>query len=88
MRVHVCNRYNAENGGPAPEKLTNAIYEGTKTISKYYTADIPPVDISKVGSYSYLVQHAGDDKFGQFTVEVCIPVLAENKSSDATLGTD
>ena len=53
------------------EKLTNAIYEGTKTISKYFTADIPMIDIFKVGSYSYLVQHANDDKFGQFTVEVC-----------------
>ena len=30
--------------------------------------------MSKVGSYSYLVQHAGDDKFGQFTVEVCSPI--------------
>lgn len=85
MRVHVCNRYNAENGGPAPEKLTNAIYEGTKTISKYYTADIPPVDISKVGSYSYLVQHAGGDKFGQFTVEVYITILAKNKASRCNL---
>ena len=61
----------------ATEKLTNAIYEGTKTISKYYTADIATIDISKVGRYSFLVQHAGDDKFGQFTVEVCIHVFAK-----------
>ena len=70
-QVSVLRRYNTQNGGPAPEKLTSAIYEGTKTISKYYTADLPTVDTSKIGSYSFLVQHAGNDRLGQFTVEVC-----------------
>ena len=28
-------KYNVSNGGPAPENVTNAIYERTKTITKY-----------------------------------------------------
>jgi len=37
-------KYNCENGGPAPESLTDKIYNNTKTISAYYTADgIPDV---------------------------------------------
>jgi phosphoglucomutase len=64
-------RYNTSNGGPAPEKLTSAIYEGTKTISHYYiAADLPDVDLSKPGSHTFMVQHGDDTKFGQFTVEV------------------
>ena len=82
-------RYNAQNGGPAPEKLTNAIYEGTTTISKYYTADLPTVDTSKIGSYSFLVQHAGDDRFGQFTVEVCpADLLCWQRSAGKLRGQD
>ena len=33
-------KYNAENGGPAPEKLTDAIFERSKTISEYKIADL------------------------------------------------
>jgi phosphoglucomutase len=65
------HRYNTSNGGPAPERLTGAIYEGTKTISSYYSAeDLPEVDLSKIGSHTFTVQHGDDTKFGQFTVEV------------------
>jgi phosphoglucomutase len=68
-------KYNTSNGGPAPEKLTGAIYEGTKTISSYYSAeDLPEVDLSKIGSHTFTVQHGDDTKFGQFTVEVIDPV--------------
>ncbi|PSJ61394.1 alpha-D-glucose phosphate-specific phosphoglucomutase [Pseudaminobacter soli (ex Li et al. 2025)] len=42
-------KYNIENGGPAPEKITNAIYQRSKSISRYLIADIPAVDIDKVG---------------------------------------
>ena len=45
------HRYNCENGGPAPEKLTNAIYGVTKTINKVRICEsFPEVDVSKVGS--------------------------------------
>eukprot|EP00271_Cylindrocystis_brebissonii_P014293 TRINITY_DN35605_c0_g1_i1.p1 TRINITY_DN35605_c0_g1~~TRINITY_DN35605_c0_g1_i1.p1 ORF type:complete len:576 (-),score=113.72 TRINITY_DN35605_c0_g1_i1:322-2049(-) len=47
-------KYNCENGGPAPEGLTNQIYENTKTISEYLTADgIPAVDTSVLGTSTF-----------------------------------
>mmetsp|Transcript_33182 Transcript_33182/g.105778 ORF Transcript_33182/g.105778 Transcript_33182/m.105778 type:complete len:581 (+) Transcript_33182:116-1858(+) len=43
-------KYNCKNGGPAPEALTDAIYEGTKGISEYkIAADLPSVDLSRRG---------------------------------------
>jgi len=43
-------KYNCENGGPAPEKLTDAIYENTKVISSYKTChSFPHVDIATEG---------------------------------------
>lgn len=38
-------KYNMENGGPAPESITDKIYENTKTIKEYLTADLPDVII-------------------------------------------
>jgi len=44
-------KYNCENGGPAPEKLTDMIYVNTTTIKSYkICADFPKVDISSQGS--------------------------------------
>lgn len=44
-------KYNCENGGPAPENLTNEIYEITRTISNVkICVEFPHVDIEKVGS--------------------------------------
>lgn len=42
-------KYNASNGGPAPEKITDAIFERTKTISEYKTTDTPDIDFSALG---------------------------------------
>lgn len=36
-------KYNLANGAPAPEKVTDQIYEYTKTIKEYKIADIPDV---------------------------------------------
>jgi phosphoglucomutase len=36
-------KYNVANGGPAPESVTNKIYEITKTIKELHIADIPKV---------------------------------------------
>ena len=37
-------KYNMENGGPAPEGITNKIYEYTTTIKEYLIApDLPNV---------------------------------------------
>jgi phosphoglucomutase len=57
-------KYNIGNGGPAPEKITEAIFEKSKTIARYRIADVPPVDIDKIATAS-----AGD-----MTVEVIDPV--------------
>ncbi|KAJ8770076.1 hypothetical protein K2173_010121 [Erythroxylum novogranatense] len=57
-------KYNMENGGPAPEGITNKIYENTTTIKEYLTADLPNVDISAIGVTNF----SGPE--GQFDVEV------------------
>ena len=36
-------KYNVSNGGPAPESVTDKIYEGTKTISSYKALEAPEV---------------------------------------------
>ncbi|KAJ6498320.1 phosphoglucomutase [Mycena vulgaris] len=46
-------KYNVSNGGPAPENVTNKIYEKTKTITSYKIIEAPPVDLSKIGEFSY-----------------------------------
>lgn len=43
-------KYNIENGGPAPEKITDAIYANTLTLSSYPISDAPPVDLERIGS--------------------------------------
>ncbi|CAN0281684.1 unnamed protein product, partial [Ectocarpus sp. 13 AM-2016] len=44
-------KYNCENGGPAPEKLTNLIYENTRTISSYKSCEaFPEVDVKAIGA--------------------------------------
>ena len=42
-------KYNIGNGGPAPEKVTDAIYGHTRTISAYKTEDTPDVDLEAIG---------------------------------------
>jgi phosphoglucomutase len=44
-------KYNCENGGPAPEKLTDAIFNVTKTIAAIkICSDYPVIDVSQLGS--------------------------------------
>ncbi len=56
-------KYNTGNGGPAPEKITDAIYAITQKITQY-KIERGNVDISKVGT----------SKLGNMTVEVIDPV--------------
>ena len=42
-------KYNVSNGGPAPEKFTDALYENTTIITEYKIADIADVDLDNVG---------------------------------------
>lgn len=46
-------KYNLANGGPAPEAVTNKIFEKSKTLTSYKIADIPEVDIKTIGSKTY-----------------------------------
>lgn len=43
-------KYNIENGGPAPERITDAIHEHTKTLTAYRISDAPAVDLDELGS--------------------------------------
>ena len=45
-------KYNAGNGGPAPEKITDAIFIRTKTIESYKIASVADCDIDKNGTKS------------------------------------
>ena len=57
-------KYNAGNGGPAPEKLTDAIFARSKTISQYKIADLGAVDLDRIGTF----------EAGGMTVEIIDPV--------------
>ncbi|MEM9089142.1 MAG: alpha-D-glucose phosphate-specific phosphoglucomutase [Cyanobacteria bacterium P01_F01_bin.53] len=53
-------KYNVANGGPAPEKVTSAIFENTKSISEYKITDTDDIDLDTLGSTTV----------GDMTVEV------------------
>ncbi|HQT25262.1 MAG TPA: alpha-D-glucose phosphate-specific phosphoglucomutase, partial [Burkholderiales bacterium] len=57
-------KYNSGNGGPAPEKLTEAIYERSRSISSYRIFEGFDFDSGKTGI----------TKIGEMTVEVIDPV--------------
>lgn len=57
-------KYNSSNGGPAPEKITEAIFAKSKMIASYKLADLPDVNIQQIGKTT----------FGDFVVEVINPV--------------
>src|SRR5476649_754882 len=42
-------KYNITNGGPAPEQVTEKIFDQTKTISEYSISDAADVDIDTIG---------------------------------------
>ena len=43
-------KYNISAGGPAPEKITDAIFERTKSIKAYRIVDAPDIDIDRLGT--------------------------------------
>ena len=58
-------KYNIGNGGPAPEKVTEAIYAGTQRITQYQiAADVADIDLSRLG----------EQRIGAMGVEVIDPV--------------
>jgi phosphoglucomutase len=44
-------KYNVGNGGPAPERVTEAIYQRSQAIDRYLIADAPDVDLSRIGTH-------------------------------------
>ena len=59
-------KYNTGNGGPAPEKVTEAIYAASKQIAHYHITDSPDVELDRTGDY----------EIGGMTVSVVDPVEA------------
>jgi len=57
-------KYNISNGGPAPEKVTEAIYEHTLKITEYRIADTADIDLAQMG----------ETLVGEMTVEIIDPV--------------
>ncbi len=45
-------KFNAANGGPAPEKTTDAIYAQTLVVREILSLDTPDVDLGRIGSQS------------------------------------
>jgi len=45
-------KYNVSNGGPAPEKVTEAIYERTTTIDRWLTIEADDIDLDALGVVS------------------------------------
>jgi len=57
-------KLNVENGGPAPEVVTNAIYERTQQIDRYKIAKGSDIDLSEIG----------DTRLGEMTIKIIDPV--------------
>ena len=57
-------KYNTANGGPAPEKVTEAIYAASRQIAQYRIAAAPDVDLDALG----------DSSLGDMMVSVIDPV--------------
>ena len=43
-------KYNIGNGGPAPERITDAIFERSKVIESYRIVDAADIDLDQIGS--------------------------------------
>jgi phosphoglucomutase len=57
-------KYNVENGGPAPERYTEALYQRSQVIAEYRILDAPDVDLDRPGAVA----------LGDAVVEVIDPV--------------
>ena len=53
-------KYNVSNGGPAPEKVTSAIFDHSKSISEYKILEADDIDLDTLGT----------TEIGEMTVEV------------------
>lgn len=44
-------KFNPESGGPAPQEMTERIYQRTKEITTYLTLDYPEININELGTF-------------------------------------
>ena len=58
-------KYNVANGGPAPEKITDAIFAASKNLTQYHIVHVPDVNLDRISS----------EKVGDTTVEIIDPVV-------------
>ena len=59
-------KYNIDNGGPAPEKITDEVFAKSKVITQYKIAELPLVDINAIGKTEFPGVNTGET----FTVEI------------------
>lgn len=57
-------KYNVANGGPAPERVTEAIYRKTQTVREYRTVEAAPLPLDRLGTL----------RLGGMAVEIVDPV--------------
>ncbi len=57
-------KFNVENGGPAPEKVTNVFYERSLAIERYKIMEAPDIDIDTLGH----------SRLGDMDIEIIDPV--------------
>ena len=57
-------KFNTPNGGPAPEDVTDRIFEATKTVSEYRIAETQDLDLATIGT----------QQLGEMEIEVVDPV--------------
>ena len=57
-------KFNAANGGPAPESLTEKMFVQTTTLAEYHILQAPDVDLSQIG----------ESRLGEMKVQVIDPV--------------
>ena len=59
-------KYNISNGGPAPEKITEAIHQRTLSVERYLTVDAADIDLQRDGATT----------LGAMRIEVVDPVAS------------
>lgn len=46
-------KFDTENGAPAPQSITDKITARTRTIDRYWTVNIPDIDLSEIGKQTF-----------------------------------
>jgi phosphoglucomutase len=71
-------KYNITNGGPAPEKVTEAIYARSQVIDSYKILEAADINLDREGSF----------KLGTMSVEVIDPVASYSKLMESLFDFD